>query len=119
MQVFADGSVALRGGRMNVDAIISTGDFAVSGNVLMALAQRYALTAAGPLGVVNQVNQLASGRTIYVHVGGTVARPHVRLRPLETATRGVVETALQQLLGQPLPAETVGGLLRNDPSPAR
>lgn len=119
MQVFADGSVGLRGGRMNVDAIITTGNFAASGNLLVALAQRYALTATGPIGIVSQANQLASGRTIYVHVGGSVARPHVRLRPLETATRGVVEIALQHFIGRPVGLQSTGTFTPGNALPAR
>lgn len=82
--VQADGKVFLRSGRMDLKAIIATGDYRDIATNFAELVQRYALRSFLPTSAVLSVSELLRDRTLVVSIRGTTGDPIVRLRPIET-----------------------------------
>ena len=98
LKVYAQGGIALVGQRMGMEAVVSTGNFGAN-----QAAQQYVQTALlgtlTPVGLFLQLNRFLSNRTIYVDIGGTVSRPSVRLRPLETLRDEAARYLISEILG--------------------
>jgi hypothetical protein len=95
LRVYADGSVRLADGRMNVGAVLNTGDFSAQNLLLRQLATT-AGAGAAPLTVLIQANQLLSNRTLIVDLTGPVGNPRVRLKTVDTLRANATEFFLQQ-----------------------
>ena len=95
LRVYADGSVRLADGRMDVGAVLNTGDFSAQNLLLRQLATT-AGTGAAPLTVLIQANQLLSNRTLIVDLTGPVGNPRVRLKTVDTLRANATEFFLQQ-----------------------
>ncbi|QDV87440.1 AsmA-like C-terminal region-containing protein [Planctomycetes bacterium TBK1r] len=82
--VRADGKLYLRSGRMDMIALIATGDYRDIAANLSQLAQKYALRSLLPASAIFSVTELFRDRTVVIAVLGSTENPIVRLRPIET-----------------------------------
>ncbi|KLU06800.1 hypothetical protein RISK_001114 [Rhodopirellula islandica] len=82
--VQADGKVYLRSGRLDLNALIATGDYRDIAANFTQLAQEYALRSLLPTSAILSVSELLRDRTLVVAVMGSTQNPIVRLRPVET-----------------------------------
>ncbi|TWU34206.1 translocation/assembly module TamB domain-containing protein [Novipirellula artificiosorum] len=98
LRVWADGFVQLASGRMEVDAVISTGNFEAN-QLADAYLQLVALDFVSPLALLIRINRLLSNRTIYVDARGPVSNPRLSLKPLATLRDEAVRYILRDLLG--------------------
>ncbi|WP_068258015.1 AsmA-like C-terminal region-containing protein [Rubripirellula obstinata] len=80
----ADGKVFLRSGRMDLNALIATGDYRDIAVNFSQLARRYALRSLLPTSAILSVSELLRDRTVVVRVMGRVNSPIIRLQPIET-----------------------------------
>lgn len=108
LRVWADGRVSLRSGRIDVQAVAATGNFRESNAAILALAQRFALDAALPLGLVTQANELLSDRVVRLAIGGTYSRPSVRVQPGATLTQNAARFFLREAAGLAIPVAGAG-----------
>ncbi|WP_153558464.1 AsmA-like C-terminal region-containing protein [Roseimaritima sediminicola] len=95
LRVFADGKIRLADGRMAIDAVLNTGDFAAQ-NILLRRLAGFAGEAAVPLSVVIQANELLSNRTLLVGLSGPVSNPRVKLKSIDTLRANATEFFLRQ-----------------------
>ncbi|TWU43941.1 hypothetical protein Q31b_14740 [Novipirellula aureliae] len=98
LKVIADGSVQLANQRMEIAAVISTGNFE-SNQLADAYLQAIALDYVSPISLLIRINQLLSNRTIYVDVVGTLSDPSLRLKPLSTLRDEAVRYLLGEVFG--------------------
>ncbi|EMI40508.1 AsmA family protein [Rhodopirellula sp. SWK7] len=82
--VQADGRVYIRSGRMNLNALIATGDYRDIAANFTQLAQQYALRSLLPASAILDVSELLRDRTLVVNVIGTLQDPIVRVQPVQT-----------------------------------
>ncbi len=111
LQVIADGRVQLANGRMDVTAVISTGNFDVESAAVGALAQQLAVGAAPPAALFIEVNRLLSNRTLYVDVLGPLTDPRLRLKPLKNLESGLARFVVREATATFLPVVTGSGVL--------
>ena len=82
--VQADGKVFLPSGRMDLNALIATGNYRdIAGN-LNQLTQKYALRSILPASAIFSITDLLRDRTLVLSVRGTPQNPILRLQPIET-----------------------------------
>jgi hypothetical protein len=96
---------------LGLDAIVSTGE---GNNPLLAeaLLTRFAAFASAPAALLVAANDFLANRVIHLEIRGTISRPVIRLRPLETLREEIVRYFLRQAAGQilgPAAAASVGG----------
>ena len=101
--VVADGRVGLRDMRMDIGAVISTGQFALADDAAASeiaprLIRRLAINTVLPGATLIEIGRLASNRTVFVQITGPVSDPVVRLRPVETARAALTRAAVDQLI---------------------
>jgi len=106
--VFADGRVQLNTGRLDVNAVISTGNFDLESTAVAAIAEQLAIGAAPPVLAFIKLNRLLSDRTIYVGVLGPVTDPRLRLKPLETLHAGAERFFVREATAALLPIAGIG-----------
>lgn len=94
--VRADGKVYLASRRMDLEAIIATGDYGDIASDFAQLAQANALRAILPASAILSVSELLRDRTVVVAVTGTTERPIVRLRTVETFREEVARFFLRE-----------------------
>lgn len=94
--VRADGKVYLASGRMDLEALVATGDYRDVAQNFVELAQNNALRVLLPASAVLSVSELLQDRTVVVAVTGTVRAPVVRLRPVETFREEVARFLLRE-----------------------
>ncbi|MDA8745377.1 AsmA-like C-terminal region-containing protein, partial [Rubripirellula amarantea] len=82
--VQADGKVFIRSGRMDLNALIATGDYRDIAADFSQLARRYALRSLLPTSAILDITELLRDRTLVVRVIGTVQDPIVRVQPIDT-----------------------------------
>ncbi len=80
----ADGQIFLRSQRMDIEALIATGDYRDLAFDLQRLAQRYLLRTLLPSSVILDVSELLRDRTLVVRILGRIDHPIVRLQTAET-----------------------------------
>ncbi|QDT09741.1 AsmA-like C-terminal region-containing protein [Planctomycetes bacterium K23_9] len=100
LMVWAEGPIVLANQRLDLQAVISTGNFDTSTTLISALGM-VAVDYATPIGILLEINQLLSDRTIFVDVVGPASDPRLRLKPLETIREETAQFFLQQLLPVP------------------
>ena len=105
LMVWAEGAVTLASLRLDLEAVISTGDFEANSSLLTTVGL-LAIDYATPVGVLLQINELLSNRTVFVDVVGPATDPSLRLKPLETIRENAAQFFLQQLL--PVPCQLPG-----------
>lgn len=82
--VQADGQLYLRSKRLNLDAIVATGDYTDIASDFDKLIERYVLRTFLPASVILDLSALLRDRTLVVKILGTMDYPIVRLQPVET-----------------------------------
>jgi len=97
LRVAANGSIRLDNSRMNIDAVVATGDFSAQGLVVQEATRRLLLVAAPPVGLLLSLSRLVNDRIVYLRVGGTLGAPIVRVRPVETLGRNALRYFLQEV----------------------
>jgi hypothetical protein len=111
--VRADGKVFLRSGRMDLNAMIATGDYRDVAVDFAEIAQQYALNTLVPASAILSVSELLRDRTIVLAVNGTLQNPIVRLRPVETFREETARFLLregQRLIVAGIASEAVDGI---------
>lgn len=104
VRVFAQGRVGLVDQRMDLEAVISTGDFRTDNAELLALATQLAIQSVLPISALAEINEILSDRTLHFDVLGTFSSPRLRLDPFRT----LEEEASRFLLREALMAATTG-----------
>ena len=94
--VRADGKVYVRSGRMDLRALIATGDYSDVAANFTKLAQQYAIQSVLPASAILSVSEIFRDRTLVISVMGTTNRPIVRLRPVETFREEAVRFLLRE-----------------------
>ncbi|WP_231602765.1 AsmA-like C-terminal region-containing protein [Neorhodopirellula pilleata] len=110
----ADGKVFLRSGRMDMEALIATGNYQDVAAEFAELAAQYALRALLPASAILDVSELLCDRTLVVSILGTTANPIVRLLPVETFREEAARFLLregQRVILAGVSTGTVGGVL--------
>ncbi|TWT82353.1 hypothetical protein CA13_38150 [Planctomycetes bacterium CA13] len=110
--VQADGKIFIRSGRMDLNAMIATGDYRDIVANFAQLAQQYALRSVLPTSAILDISELLRDRTLVVGVTGTMQAPIVRLRPVETFREETARFLLregQRLILTGVAAEAVTG----------
>lgn len=97
VMVWAEGAVLLANQRLDLEAVIATGDFDASSTLLSTLGL-VAIEYATPIGLLIEINQLLSNRMVFLDVVGPSRDPELRLKPLETIREAAATFFLQQLL---------------------
>lgn len=82
--VQADGKIFIRSGRMDLNALIATGDYGDIATNFAQLAQEYALRSLLPASLILDISELLLDRTLVVRVMGTLQDPIIRLQPVQT-----------------------------------
>ncbi|QEG01728.1 hypothetical protein Mal15_58070 [Stieleria maiorica] len=95
VQVTASGKVGLLNRRLDIDTVISTGNFQGQ-NVLLQRLGTETLTEIVPIGAVNRI---LSDRTIVIQMVGPARDPVIRLMTGETLRANASRFARQQALG--------------------
>lgn len=80
----ADGRIYLRSKRMDMEALIATGDYRDLSVDLQRIAQQYLLRTLLPGSVILDISDLLRDRTLVVRVFGRIDHPIVRLQTAET-----------------------------------
>lgn len=94
--VRADGKVYLKSQRMDIEALVATGNFADLAGGIEDLAREYALRSFLPASALLSVTELLRDRTIVVGIGGTIRSPIVRLKTVETFREEAVRFLLRE-----------------------
>lgn len=95
VNLFANGTVG-RDGRLNLDVVATTGRVGVNPNFLRLLGVRLPPIGPIPVGLVLQVTDYLSNRTVYLRVTGTLRSPSVRVEPLPLLTEEAVRYFLNR-----------------------
>ncbi|MBA4063180.1 MAG: hypothetical protein C0501_05600 [Isosphaera sp.] len=106
-QLFAEGSVTL-GGRVDLDVVAHTGPIGPDAGGLRVLIRRLPLFGPIPVGLVRDVTNFLSNRTVRLTVTGTTANPVVRVNVGALLTEEAVRFFLTRYV---LPAGLAGGVL--------
>lgn len=94
--VRADGKMYLTSQRLDLQALIATGDYRdIAGN-FAELVSANAVAAFLPASTILSVSELLSDRTVIVDVRGTVRSPIIRLRAVETFREEVARFLLRE-----------------------
>lgn len=80
----ADGRIYLKSKRMDMEALIATGDYRDLSVDLQRIAQQYLLRTLLPGSVILDISDLLRDRTLVVSIRGRIDHPIVRLQTAET-----------------------------------
>jgi hypothetical protein len=108
-RVSATGAVNLANASLQVDALISTGNFEAQNLALMSIAETVALPAT-PISVLIRLNRALSDRNIYVTIRGPITRPSLRLQSLRTLREATAGYLLREATAALLPVPGAVGL---------
>ncbi len=78
-QVYADGSITLTNGRLDLDVVAHTGQIGPDVRALRLIGLGVPVLGPVPLTVVRDVSDFLSNRTVRLTIGGTVSSPAVRV----------------------------------------
>ncbi len=99
MRVIAEGRVGMTDGRIDMQAVIATGNFEAQNIAIALLIER----AIVPLSVVSTVNRIASDRTVVLNVTGTAGDPQLRVMAAPTVRANTRRILLRETIGLTLP----------------
>ncbi len=116
-RVLAEGRVQLPSGRMDVSAVVSTGNFDLEAAALATLVQRVSTTSAVPVAAIIQVNRLFSSRTLYFDLLGPLRDPRIRLKPLATLREGATNFLLRRAVSTVAGPALGGSIFQQDERP--
>jgi hypothetical protein len=97
-RVWADGNIQMNGGGIDIDVIISTGNFVFGDDHIIAFASQLAIQSVLPITGLIEVNRLLSNRTIHLAFTGSPTNPRVRLKPLDIIREEAARFLLREIL---------------------
>jgi hypothetical protein len=106
-QVFADGSITLASGRLDLDVVAHTGRVGPDVRGLALLGVRLPTIGPVPIGLLKDVSDFLSNRTIRLTITGTTGNPVVRVNAGALLRDEAVRFFLNRYV---LPADVAGGL---------
>jgi hypothetical protein len=98
-QVYIDGTATIAG-RLNLSAIVHTGEFRVTGRLVQSLVQALAVSIAPEAALLSRASAFLSNRVIYLRIGGTVSRPVPRVQPLPILRAEAIRFFFNQIVPQ-------------------
>jgi hypothetical protein len=98
--LLANGTAALNGSSLNIDAVLQTGGGAQQRLIQTAL-ERLLVGVAPPISAINQVNELLRNRSLFLHVGGSPSRPVIQAKTGPTAVNAFLQNFARGLMGIP------------------
>lgn len=98
VRVWADGNIQMDGGGIDVDVIISTGNFVFGDDHIIAFASQLAIQSVLPITGLIEVNRLLSNRTIHLAFTGSPTNPRVRLKTLDIIREEAARFLLREIL---------------------
>lgn len=114
VNVWADGRVRLPSGRLDITAVVQTGDFEAQNLALISLAELAALPAGVPVGAIISLNRAISNRTLYFDVVGQLPRPRVRLRPFHVFRENAAQFILRETAASVIPFSAPSTIIPTD-----
>lgn len=106
VQVLMSGSATMDG-RLDFDVTASTESNGPADQLLEMADSPIMMATAAPIAMVAKANELLKDRVVHVHVGGTSARPTLRLQPGKQLSQDAVRFFLSSSLGANV-AQAVG-----------
>ncbi len=103
----ADGSASLKTNHLDFDALLQTGG-GIDDQLLQAGAEKLLAVALPQLALLNELNNLASSRTVYFHIGGTAKHPVIQPKAAQTAAKALLQNVSRQLLIAPTAVPATG-----------
>ncbi len=101
MLVLMDGSSTLDG-RLDLNVVAYTSQDGPADKLLSFADSPVMLAVSAPVALVAKANEAMKDRTIHVHVGGTSARPTVRLQPAKSLSQDALRFFVAGTLGSPV-----------------
>lgn len=98
IRVWSQGKIRLDNLRMDMDVVISTGDFRLANQELLAFAGQLAMQSVFPITTLVELNRLLRDRTIYLDVSGSMRDPRLRLKPLDIIREEALRFLIRELL---------------------
>ncbi|WP_442505703.1 AsmA-like C-terminal region-containing protein [Novipirellula sp. SH528] len=106
VQVIMSGNATIDG-RLDFDVTASTESNGPADQLLEMANSPIMMATAAPIALVAKANELLKDRVVHVHVGGTSARPTLRLQPGKQLSQDAVRFFLSSSLGADV-AQAVG-----------
>jgi hypothetical protein len=97
LQLYITGIVSLSG-RLNLEATAATGK-ALNPTIANALLTGLIATPGAPVALLLRANDFLSDRIVNLAIRGTLSRPTIRLRPVQTLSEEAVRFFLRQATG--------------------
>jgi hypothetical protein len=101
LQIYMTGRATLAG-RLNLEAIVSTGE-RFEPLQARSLLTRLALATVPPARVLAAANDFLSNRVVHLAIGGTMRRPVVRILPFRSLREEAIRFFLRQAAGMAFP----------------
>lgn len=98
IRVWSQGKIRLDNLRMDMEVVISTGDFRLANQELLAFAGQLAMQSVFPVTTLVELNRLLRDRTIYLDVTGSMRDPRLRLKPLDIIREEALRFLIRELL---------------------
>ena len=97
LQVYVNGRVN-RNGRLNLDAVVSSGQ---GENPVLAqlLLKRLVATSAPPVGALLLANDYLANRVVHLTIRGTIRQPVIQVKPFESLGEEAVRFFLRESIG--------------------
>lgn len=103
--IFVQGTVGLNG-RLDLDAIVATGNLALNSSVLSKIGVRIPAIGPIPVATIIKVAQFLSDRTIRANISGTTDSPQVRINFAALFTEEAIRFFTSTLSPVPIPTST-------------
>ncbi|HYO23446.1 MAG TPA: AsmA-like C-terminal region-containing protein [Lacipirellulaceae bacterium] len=97
LQIYMTGNITL-GGRLGLNATVATGQ-AANPTIANSLLTNILAVPVAPAALLLQANEFLANRVIRLSIRGTLDRPTIRVRPLETLGEEAVRFFLRQSTG--------------------
>lgn len=101
-RVFAEGTVTVEHGRLNLEVVANTNQLGMDPAVLRTFGLALPMIGPIPVGLLNEATGYLSNRTIRLHVGGTVRAPAIQVNPAALLSESAVRFFVGQT-GVPVP----------------
>jgi hypothetical protein len=89
-----EGQTSLRG-KLDLQVTAETGDLANAPGLTRLVRSPLTLAAPVPVSLLAEANEFLSERLVYLHVGGTVKRPVVRVQPARQLQQETIQFFLR------------------------
>jgi translocation and assembly module TamB len=100
-KLFLDGTIGVRTGRLDLDAVAMTGQVGLNVGILRGYARRLLPIGPVPAGLILEVSRLLSNRTIRARVTGTINQPIVTVNLAGLLTEEAIRFFLEPYLPFP------------------